>query len=86
MALICVELDSPANKMQRRTEKFGAQPPVFDPASSAETEVLRSATTYLAKIAVVLQDAPNKMLTFTRVRKCLSSLYGYSQKIYTKKP
>ncbi|XP_072226183.1 uncharacterized protein [Leuresthes tenuis] len=72
MALICVELDSPANKMQRRTENFGAQPPVFDPASSAETEVLRSATTYLAKIAVVLQDAPNKMLTFTQLMRKLS--------------
>ncbi|XP_072226182.1 uncharacterized protein [Leuresthes tenuis] len=67
MVLICVELDSPANKMQRRTENFGAQPPVFDPASSAETEVFRSATTYLAKIAVVLQDAPNKMLTFSQL-------------------
>ncbi|XP_075306472.1 forkhead box protein H1-like [Odontesthes bonariensis] len=66
--------------MQRRTEKFGAQLPVFDPASSAETEVFRTATTYLAKIAVVLQDAPNKMLTFTQLMKKLTPAVSEGRK------
>ncbi|XP_075306473.1 uncharacterized protein LOC142368224 [Odontesthes bonariensis] len=80
MPLIFLELESPANKMQRRTEKFGAQLPVFDPTSSALTEVFRTATTYLAKIAVVLQDAPNKMLTFTQLMDKVAPLISEDRK------
>lgn len=69
---LCVGLDSsdsPTSKMQNRTEKFGAQLPLFAPASSSQQHLFRKSTTYLAKIAVILQDAPGKMLTFTQVRK-----------------
>eukprot|EP00064_Thunnus_orientalis_P020876 superscaffoldBa00006008_g21027 len=53
--------------MQNRTEKLGTQRPFFAPASSAQRGLLRKSTTYLAKIAIVLQDAPNKMLTFPQI-------------------
>ncbi|XP_042292556.1 forkhead box protein C2 isoform X1 [Thunnus maccoyii] len=53
--------------MQNRTEKLGTQRPFFAAASSAQRGLLRKSTTYLAKIAVVLQDAPNKMLTFPQL-------------------
>lgn len=49
-------------------EKFGARPPLFVPAGSSQQRLLRRrSTTYLAKIAVALQQAPNKMLTFSQV-------------------
>ncbi|XP_008330219.1 forkhead box protein H1-like isoform X1 [Cynoglossus semilaevis] len=52
-------LDSPADEMQNRRQKFGTQ---------LHLDVLfRKCPTYLAKIAVVLQTAPGKMLTFTQV-------------------
>lgn len=60
-------LDSPADEMQNRRQKFGTQ---------LHLDVLfRKCPTYLAKIAVVLQTAPGKMLTFTQVRnaRCLCS-------------
>ncbi|XP_029298421.1 LOW QUALITY PROTEIN: forkhead box protein Q1-like [Cottoperca gobio] len=53
--------------MQNRTEKCGAQLPLFVAASSSERGLFRRSTTYLAKISVVLQDAPGKMLTFTQL-------------------
>ncbi|XP_044192526.1 forkhead box protein H1-like isoform X2 [Thunnus albacares] len=53
--------------MQNRTEKLGTQRPFFAPASSAQRGLLRKSTTYLAKIAIVLQDAPNKMFTFPQL-------------------
>lgn len=62
-------LYSPANKMQEQTETFGAPPSLLDPDSRAQKAVLCNATTYLAKIAIVLQDAPEKMLTFSQVKK-----------------
>ncbi|XP_040909694.1 forkhead box protein H1 [Toxotes jaculatrix] len=65
-ALLCVRFDSPANKMKNRTEKFGAHQP--------QHGLLRKSTTYLAKIAVVLQDAPGKMLTFTQLMDRLAPL------------
>lgn len=49
--------------------KFGARPLQFAPASSTQRDLFRCRTTYLAKIAVILQDAPNKMLTFNQVVK-----------------
>ena len=58
---------SPTNKMQNRTEKFGAQLPLFAPASSTQRYLYRKSTTYLGMIAVVLRDAPDKMLTFAQV-------------------
>lgn len=66
----CVwDSDFPMNKMQNRMEKFGAQLPLLVPTSSSQQRLFRKGTTYLAKIAVVLQDAPDKMLTFIQVRE-----------------
>ncbi|XP_062291419.1 forkhead box protein Q1 [Scomber scombrus] len=53
--------------MQNRTDKFGAQLPLFAPASNAQRGPYRKSTTYLAMIAVVLRDAPDKMLTFAQL-------------------
>lgn len=50
--------------MQDRTEKLGAQ--------LHQLGLFRKSTTYLAKIAVVLQAAPGKMLTFTHVSSSLT--------------
>ncbi|MED6236124.1 hypothetical protein ATANTOWER_004763 [Ataeniobius toweri] len=52
--------------MEKRTEKFGTQLSYFD-KPAARREFLKRGTTYLAKIALVLQDAPGKMLTFTQL-------------------
>ncbi|TMS18623.1 Forkhead box protein H1 [Larimichthys crocea] len=50
-------------------ENFGAQQHLF-----------RKSTTYLAKIAVVLQDAPDKMLTFTQLMDKLTPLISEERK------
>ncbi|XP_070840189.1 forkhead box protein D1-like [Chaetodon trifascialis] len=60
--------------MQNKMEKRGAQLPLFAPASSSQQRLFRKSTTYLAKIAVVLQDAPHKMLTFTQLMDKLAPL------------
>ncbi|XP_056255817.1 forkhead box protein H1 [Seriola aureovittata] len=52
--------------MQNRTEKFGAQ--------LHQRGLFRKSATYLAKIAVVLQHAPGKMLTFTQLMDRLAPL------------
>ncbi|XP_071357049.1 forkhead box protein H1-like [Trachinotus anak] len=52
--------------MQNRTEKFGAQ--------LQQRGLFRRSTTYLAKIAVVLQHAPGKMLTFSQLMDRLAPL------------
>ncbi|KAF0024754.1 hypothetical protein F2P81_023556 [Scophthalmus maximus] len=52
--------------MQDRTKKCGAQ--------LQERGLSRKSTTYLAKIAVVLQAAPGKMLTFTQLMDRLAPL------------
>uniref|UniRef100_A0A3Q1IZD5 Fork-head domain-containing protein n=1 Tax=Anabas testudineus TaxID=64144 RepID=A0A3Q1IZD5_ANATE len=52
--------------MQNRSEKLGAQ--------LQQRGLLRKSTTYLAKIAVVLQEAPGKMLTFTQLMDKLAPL------------
>lgn len=59
--------DFQTKQLQDRMEKFGARPPLFVPAGSSQQRLLRRSTTYLAKIAVALQQAPNKMLTFSQV-------------------
>lgn len=64
MTLIWVKPESPS-RMQKRKEKSRTQ--LMD-LPVAQREVLKRDTTYLAKIALVLQDAPGKMLTFTQVR------------------
>ncbi|XP_054462273.1 forkhead box protein Q1 isoform X1 [Anoplopoma fimbria] len=74
--------DSPTNKMQNRTEKFGGQLPPFVPASSSQRGLFRKSTTYLAKIAVVLQDAPGKMLTFTQLMDRLAPLIYEDRKSF----
>ncbi|XP_038580478.1 forkhead box protein Q1-like [Micropterus salmoides] len=66
--------------MQNRTEKFGAQLPLFAPASSSQQHLFRKSTTYLAKIAVILQDAPGKMLTFTQLMDRLAPLISEDRK------
>ncbi|TDH04276.1 hypothetical protein EPR50_G00149820 [Perca flavescens] len=60
--------------MQNRSEKFGAQLPLLVPASSSQRGVFSKSTTYLAKIAVVLQNAPGKMLTFIQLMDKLAPL------------
>ncbi|XP_076610135.1 uncharacterized protein LOC143334970 [Chaetodon auriga] len=60
--------------MQNKMEKRGAQLPLFAPASSSQQRLFRKSTTYLAKIAVILQDAPHKMLTFTQLMDKLAPL------------
>ncbi|KAI3358516.1 hypothetical protein L3Q82_014940 [Scortum barcoo] len=65
--------------MQNRTEKFGAQP-LFAPGSCSQQHLFRKSTTYLAKIAVVLQNAPDKMLTFTRLMDALTTSISENRK------
>uniref|UniRef100_A0A3Q4BW23 Fork-head domain-containing protein n=1 Tax=Mola mola TaxID=94237 RepID=A0A3Q4BW23_MOLML len=65
--------------MQSGTEMFGAQLPLFVPASSSQQRLVRKSTTYLAKIAVVLQGAPHKMLTFPQVRQTKTLPVLFSQ-------
>ncbi|XP_031697516.1 forkhead box protein I1-ema-like [Anarrhichthys ocellatus] len=60
--------------MPKSTEKSGAQLPLFVPASSSQGDLFRKSTTSLAKIAVVLQGAPGKMLTFSQLMDRLTSL------------
>ncbi|XP_036949676.1 forkhead box protein G1-like [Acanthopagrus latus] len=60
--------------MQDRTEKCGAQLPLCAPASSSQQHLFRKSTTYLAKVAVILQEAPGKMLTFTQLMDKLAPL------------
>lgn len=67
--LSCAELYSPANEMENQTGNLGTPLSLSDPASSAQKALLSNTTTYLAKIAIVLHDAPDKMLTFTQVTK-----------------
>ncbi|XP_033980382.1 uncharacterized protein LOC117477750 [Trematomus bernacchii] len=57
--------------MQTRPKKFGF---LSSPASSSQRGLFRKSTTYLAKIAVILQDAPGKMLTFTQLMDRLAPL------------
>ncbi|CAB1454037.1 unnamed protein product [Pleuronectes platessa] len=51
---------------ENRTQKFGAE--------LHQRGFFRKSTTYLAKIAVVLQGAPSKMLTFTQLMGRLAPL------------
>ncbi|XP_047461582.1 forkhead box protein H1-like [Mugil cephalus] len=60
--------------MQIRTEKFGAQLSSIDPTVAAQRAALMKRTTYLAKIAFVLQDAPCRMLPFTQLMDKLEPL------------
>ncbi|XP_068558609.1 forkhead box protein I3-A-like [Cebidichthys violaceus] len=60
--------------MPKRTKKFGAQLPLFAPASSSQGDLFRKSTTSLAKIAVILQGAPGKMLTFSQLMDRLTPL------------
>lgn len=55
--------------MENQTGNLGSPLSLSDPASSAQKALLSNTTTYLAKIAIVLHDAPDKMLTFTQVTK-----------------
>ncbi|KAK5911340.1 hypothetical protein CgunFtcFv8_005525 [Champsocephalus gunnari] len=50
--------------MQTRPEKCGS---LSSPSSSSQRGLFRKSTTYLAKIAVILQDVSGKMLTFTQL-------------------
>lgn len=62
-------LDSP-KKMQNKDEKSGDDKSVTD-LSNPLSAFCSNNTTYLAKIAIILQYSPHKMLTFTQVRnKC----------------
>ncbi|KAK1880293.1 Forkhead box protein H1 [Dissostichus eleginoides] len=56
--------------MQTRPEKFGS---LSSLASSSQRGLFRKST-YLAKIAVILQDVPGKMLTFTQLMYRLAPL------------
>ncbi|XP_060916231.1 forkhead box protein H1 [Labrus mixtus] len=60
--------------MQTRMENLGARLPPSALASSSQQRLFRKSTTYLAKIAVVLQDAPGKMLTFSQLMDKLMPL------------
>uniref|UniRef100_A0A8P4K4P1 Fork-head domain-containing protein n=1 Tax=Dicentrarchus labrax TaxID=13489 RepID=A0A8P4K4P1_DICLA len=66
--------------MQDKMERSAAQLPFFVPASSSQQRLFRKSTTYLAKIAVVLQDAPGKMLTFTQLMDKLAPLISEDRK------
>lgn len=57
----------PSLEIRSRMEQVGPGAPLCAPVSSSQQRLLRRSSTYLAKIAVVLQLAPEKMLTFTQV-------------------
>lgn len=62
-------LDSP-KKMQNKDEKSGDDKSLTD-LSNPLSAFCSKNTTYLAKLAILLQYSPHKMLTFTQVRnKC----------------
>lgn len=58
---------NPTNKMNS-TKNLKLQLSLFK-ASNTQREAFRKAKTYLAKIAIVLHDAPGQTLTFPQVRK-----------------
>ncbi|KAL6099890.1 uncharacterized protein ACO6RY_01611 [Pungitius sinensis] len=66
--------------MQRRTQKLGAQLPPCVPAGGSQRRLFMKASTYLAKIAVVLQEAPDKMLTFNQLMDRLTPLICQDRK------
>ncbi|KAL6099891.1 uncharacterized protein ACO6RY_01612 [Pungitius sinensis] len=66
--------------MQRRTQKLGAQLPPCVPAGGSQRRLFMKASTYLAKIAVVLQEAPDKTLTFNQLINRLTPLICQDRK------
>lgn len=54
--------------------------PVFAPATSPTMSPFSKSTTYLAKIAVILQDAPDKRLTFNQLIYRLAPLLPHDRK------
>ncbi|XP_061123996.1 forkhead box protein H1-like [Syngnathus typhle] len=64
--------------MAPSSNKLRAQfPPGVD---GARREVLRRSTTYLARIAIILQDAPDKMLTFMQLMDRMGPLVRQDRK------
>ncbi|XP_034016293.1 forkhead box protein H1 [Thalassophryne amazonica] len=63
--------------MQNRTEMFGAQLPGF---AGVQRGPHRRRTTCLAKVAMVLQQAPDKMLTFTELMDKLEPIIYENRK------
>ncbi|KAM8841320.1 forkhead box protein H1 [Spinachia spinachia] len=66
--------------MHRRTQKLGARRPPCVAASGPRRGLFKKASTYLAKIAVVLQDVPGKMLTFSQLMDRLTPLICQDRK------
>uniref|UniRef100_A0A3Q2W008 Fork-head domain-containing protein n=1 Tax=Haplochromis burtoni TaxID=8153 RepID=A0A3Q2W008_HAPBU len=66
--------------MENQTGNLGSPLSLSDPASSAQKALLSNTTTYLAKIAIVLHDAPDKMLTFTQLMDKLTLFFSEDQK------
>uniref|UniRef100_A0A3B3H2H5 Fork-head domain-containing protein n=1 Tax=Oryzias latipes TaxID=8090 RepID=A0A3B3H2H5_ORYLA len=60
-------------------EKSGV-PGTFHPTSGTRREVYGNASTYLAKIAVALHDAPDQMLTFTQLIQKMEPLISEGRK------
>uniref|UniRef100_A0A3Q1G4T9 Fork-head domain-containing protein n=1 Tax=Acanthochromis polyacanthus TaxID=80966 RepID=A0A3Q1G4T9_9TELE len=58
--------------MQNGTENFGA----LLPSDPPQRTFFNNNTTHLAKIAVILQDAPRKMLTFAKLMDKMVPLIG----------
>ncbi|CAI5690504.1 forkhead box protein C2 [Oreochromis niloticus] len=66
--------------MENQTGNLGTPLSLSDPASSAQKALLSNTTTYLAKIAIVLHDAPDKMLTFTQLMDKLTLFFSEDRK------
>ncbi|XP_055013046.1 forkhead box protein H1-like [Boleophthalmus pectinirostris] len=59
---------------------LGCQLPTFVPAGGTEYQGFFKSTTYLAKIALILQGAPDKMLTFNQLMYRLAPLMPEDRK------
>ncbi|XP_030597705.1 uncharacterized protein LOC115788702 [Archocentrus centrarchus] len=74
MALTGARLDCP-NKMQNGDEKSAAEQSLTDLPLDPLSALFSSNTTCLAKIAIMLQYAPFKMLTFRQLKDKLSVIF-----------
>lgn len=63
------KIESPRKRKQSKMRGYNAEFYHPVPVGITERAAFKWATTYLSKIAVILQNAPNWMLTFTEVRK-----------------
>ncbi|XP_075995589.1 uncharacterized protein LOC142989786 [Genypterus blacodes] len=66
--------------MQQNPEKFEAPGPSFNAATFAQRGLIKKSSTHLAKIAMILEEAPDKMLTFSQLMEKLEPYFSEDKK------